>query len=95
MFQKKPDPREEMIAFLKQQLVLAQSENSELRKQLLSLTDRASYRDLYPKMVKEVQEGLEKKIGRSLPVDPRRRLYVPKNSAAQVTEMILQKEKES
>ena len=44
----RPDPKDEMIAFLKGELETRRLENEDLRKQLLAVTAPGAYRRLHP-----------------------------------------------
>ena len=78
-----------MIKFLQGQV-------AELQKQLIALSDRGSYRDLYPKMIQETRESIQKAAADFRPADPRRLTYTPKVTVAEVAEQVQRKmEKES
>jgi hypothetical protein len=53
----RPDPRDEMIAFLRQELEGRKLENEDLRKQLLAVTAPGAFRRLHPEQSQVVDLG--------------------------------------
>lgn len=92
MFRFKADQRDPIIALLRQQLEAERLRVTELTRQVIALSSRGAYRELYP--AEKSEEKREE--APSSWVDPRKTTYRPRVSAREVEEAMTRKlQKES
>lgn len=87
MFEKKPDPKDELITILKEDKARLQLQVLELTKQVIALSDNRAYNRLYPR---EPLKTDEKNLNPL--VDPRKLLYRPKVGFKDIEEAVLRRE---
>jgi hypothetical protein len=87
------DFKQEEIDRLRQELATERLRVSELTKALVALTSRGTYREIWAEKPKE-EEKKKKSPPPRLSVDPRKEVYVPRVSYAEVAERMARLEQE-
>jgi hypothetical protein len=89
MFERKPDPRDQIIALLREDKMRLELRVAELTKQLIALTSRAAFREVYRP---EAPTPQAKAV--AAPLNPRTVTYVPKKSFKDIEEALNRRELE-